>query len=90
MFEQYCLLLVGIGIAQSVTGRAAGVRFPTGERFSLLHSVQTGSGAQPASNPIQWVPGILFRGVKQPGRETNHSLSSSAKVKDCGAISPLP
>jgi hypothetical protein len=42
------------GIAQLVwrraTGWMAGVRFPVGGRdFSLLHSVQTGSGAHPAS-----------------------------------------
>jgi hypothetical protein len=44
-------------IAQSVwrraTGWTAGVRFPVGERdFSLLRSVQTGSGAHPASYPM--------------------------------------
>jgi hypothetical protein len=35
------------------TGWVAGIRFPTGERdYSLLHSVQTGSGAHPASYPV--------------------------------------
>jgi hypothetical protein len=38
---------VGIGVA---TGWMARVRFPARERdFSLLHSIQTGSGALPAS-----------------------------------------
>jgi hypothetical protein len=45
------------GIAQSVqrhgTCWTAGVRFLAGARdFSLLHSVQTGSGAHPASCPM--------------------------------------
>jgi hypothetical protein len=39
-----------IGIA---TGWIATVRFPTGGKdFSFLHSVQTGSGANPASYPV--------------------------------------
>jgi hypothetical protein len=55
------------GIAQSVTRRAtgwiAGVRFPIGESsFFLLHSVQTGSEAHPASYPMGSegsFPGVL-------------------------------
>jgi hypothetical protein len=35
----------------------------------------------PTQHPIQWVPGILFLGVKQPGREADHSPPSSAEVK---------
>jgi hypothetical protein len=43
------------------------------------HRVQTGSGAtQP---PIQWVTAILTAGVKQPRREADQSLPSSAEVK---------
>jgi hypothetical protein len=39
-----------VGVA---TGWTAGVQFPArGKRFSLLHSVQTGSGAHPASYPM--------------------------------------
>jgi hypothetical protein len=34
-------------------GWTAGVRFATGARdFSVLHSVQTGSGARPTSHPM--------------------------------------
>jgi hypothetical protein len=33
--------------------------------------------------PIQWVPGALSLGVKRPGREADHSPSSSAEVKEC-------
>jgi hypothetical protein len=31
----------------------------------------------------QWVPGDLSLGVKRPGREADHSLPSSAEVKEC-------
>jgi hypothetical protein len=53
-----------------------------GQEFSLLHVVQTGSGAHPTSSPM----GILgrgghFPGVKLLGREANHSLPTSAIVK---------
>jgi hypothetical protein len=35
-----------------VTGWPGEVRFPLGEIFFLLHSVQTGSGTHPASCPV--------------------------------------
>jgi hypothetical protein len=37
----------------------------------------------PTQPPIQCVPGALFLGVKQPGREADHSTPSSAEVKEC-------
>jgi hypothetical protein len=70
-------------------GWTAGVRIPAGARFfSLLHSVQIGSGATPS--PTQWVPGALSAGVKRPGRGADHSLPPSAEVNNGGAIPPLP
>jgi hypothetical protein len=33
--------------------------------------------------PIQWVQGALSLGVKQPGREAEHSPSSISDVKEC-------
>jgi hypothetical protein len=40
----------GIATVYKIGGRGIGVRFPASARdFSLLHSVQTGSGAHPAS-----------------------------------------
>jgi hypothetical protein len=48
----------------------------------------TGNRIQP---PIQWVPGALSLEVKRPGREADHSPSTSAEVKKVsGAIPPLP
>jgi len=32
--------------------------------------------------PIRWVPGALFLRVGRPGREADHSLPSSAEVKE--------
>jgi hypothetical protein len=51
--------------------------------LSLLHSVQTGRGNHPASYP-------MAAGVKRPGREAEHSLPSSAEIKNGEAIRPLP
>jgi hypothetical protein len=36
----------------------------------------------PTQPPIQWVPRALTLGVKWPGREADHSLPSSAEVKE--------
>jgi hypothetical protein len=37
----------------------------------------------PKQPPIQWAPGALSLGVKQPGRESDHLPPSSAEVKEC-------
>jgi hypothetical protein len=37
----------------------------------------------PTQPPIQWVPGALSLGVKQQGREADHSPPPSAEVKEC-------
>jgi hypothetical protein len=50
-----------------------------GKRFSLLHSVQTGSWVQPASCPKG--TGHFYPEVKRPGRESDHSPPSNAEVK---------
>jgi hypothetical protein len=50
--------------------------------FSLHHRFQTVSGAYTASYPMGTTEGP-FPGVKQPGREADHSLPSSAEVKEC-------
>jgi hypothetical protein len=33
--------------------------------------------------PIQWAQGALSQRIKRPGREADHSPSSSAEVKEC-------
>jgi hypothetical protein len=54
---------------------------------SLFHGIQTSSGAHPASYPMG--TGGSFPGVKWQGHEADHSLPSSAEVKNGGAIPPL-
>jgi hypothetical protein len=46
---------------------------------NFLHVVQTGFGAHPASYPVG--TGALSPGVKQPGREADHSPPAIAEVK---------
>jgi hypothetical protein len=39
--------------------------------FSLLHSIQTGSGGN-SWPPIHWLPGTLYPAVERPGSEADH------------------
>jgi hypothetical protein len=62
-------------------GYKAGLRFPAAARyFYLLHSVQTFSRAYLVSNPMSF--GRCSPGIKQPGREADHSLPSSSEDKN--------
>jgi hypothetical protein len=70
---------VGIASAYGLGNREVGVRVPVGLEFSLLHNVQTGSGAHPASYPM--VQGALSPGVKRQGREADHPPPASIEVK---------
>jgi hypothetical protein len=72
----------------------------------IVTSVWAGRPRIPGSIPVKrcfWSPlrpvlGLLFSvywglfppGVKRPGREADHSLVSSAEVKNAGAIALLP
>jgi hypothetical protein len=77
-----------VGILTAM-GRRAGVGFPAGTRgCSLLYSVQTGSGAHPAT--YQMGTGCFSAGIKRSGREAHHLHPSSAEVKNDRAITPLP
>jgi len=40
--------------------------------------------------PIQWVPGALSLGVKQPGHGMDHSPPSSAEVKNAWSYICIP
>jgi hypothetical protein len=42
------------------------------------------------SPSIQWVPGALSLGVKRPEREADHSLQSSAEVKNGWSYTSIP
>jgi hypothetical protein len=74
---------VCIAIGCGLDYRVSRVRFPVGDQnFSLFHRVQTGSGAQAASFTIG-------TGLKQPGREVDHSPPSS-KVKNTWRYTSTP
>jgi hypothetical protein len=64
-----------VGIAQrvywQVTSCTAWVRFPAVQDYPVLHSIQTGSGAQPASYPVG-IRGSFHR-VKWQGHEADYS-----------------
>jgi hypothetical protein len=54
---------VGIATGYGLDDQCSGVRCPAGaEKFSLLHRVQTGSGARPTSYPMG--TGVSFPGGK--------------------------
>jgi hypothetical protein len=69
-----------MSIATGRTARGRIFLFSTASRPALGHT-------QP---PMQWVSREISPGVKQPGREDDHSHPSSAEVKNCEAIPPLP
>jgi hypothetical protein len=62
----------GIETGYGLDGRGIGVSF-----FSTSSRPDLG----PIQPPIQWVPG-----VKQPGREADHSPASNAEIKNDGDI----
>jgi hypothetical protein len=76
----------GVDSCEYATGWITGVRYPTEARdFSLLHSVQTGSGAH-----LSKAYKGSFQGVKRPRREIYHLFPSSADIKNAKAIHSLP
>ena len=82
-------LLLGVSnvcIANRLRNGLSGIRIPVGERdFSFLHTVQAGSGhTQPW---VLWLPVFFFTGIR-PGHGVNHSLPSTAEVKEWVALYP--
>jgi hypothetical protein len=69
---------VGMALGYGLDDRGSRIQFRAeAGNFSLRYRAQNGSG--PTQPPIQWVPGALSLGVKQPGREA----PSNAEVKEC-------
>ena len=56
--------------------------------FFLLQNIQTGSGAHTAFYSMG--TGVLPRGLKQSGREVNHSSPSSAEAENEWRYNSLP
>jgi hypothetical protein len=74
----------------SAVGIATGYRLDDrgkGRNFLLSMSSRPVLGL--FRSPIQWVPVAISPGLKPPGRETDHSPSSSAEDRNGGAIPPL-
>jgi hypothetical protein len=67
----------------------AGVQILARARF-ILFSKASKPALRPTQSPIQWILGPLSLGIKQHGREADHSLPSSAEVKNGGTIPLLP
>jgi hypothetical protein len=57
------------------------------QSFSVIHIIQTGPGAHPASYPLG--TGDSFPWVKRTERETDHPPPYSAEVNNGGTISAL-
>jgi hypothetical protein len=64
----------------SIPGRVKIFLFSTGSILAL----------GPTQPPVQRVPGVTFVGLKQLGHEAYLSPPTTAEVKNCGAIPPLP
>jgi hypothetical protein len=77
--------LVGIALGYGLDDRGSRVQFPArAGNFSLHHRIPASRMTLvPIQPPIQWVSGALSLRVKRPEREADHSLPSSAEVKEC-------
>jgi hypothetical protein len=62
-------------------GRQTGRSSSPGRVKNLFISTSSRPVLGPTQPPIQWVPGALSPGGKQPGREAGHSPPTSAEVK---------
>jgi hypothetical protein len=56
----------------------------------FLFTTASRTAPGPTQHPIQWVPGVLFLGVKRPGREVDHSPPYSAEVKNAWKYTSIP
>jgi hypothetical protein len=71
--------IVGIATGYRLDNQGLGVQAPLGSRIFSSTSFRLALGSiQP---PIQWVPGALSLGVKQPRHETDHLPPANAEVK---------
>jgi hypothetical protein len=76
-----------VGVAEAY-GLGARVLFSAMQDFLYFVASISALGSNHAA--IQWVPRAISRGVKNPGREADHSPPSSAEVNNGGALPSLP
>jgi hypothetical protein len=77
------LLTTGYGLDDAAVGVPSLCK-----AFSLLHVVQTGSGAHPTSYTMG--TGGFSPGLKRPGREANHSPPTSAELNKMWIYTSTP
>jgi hypothetical protein len=78
---------VGIAAGYGLNYRGVGVRLPVESKIFSTSSRPVLGSTQPS---IQWVPGPLSPGIKQPGRETVHSPPANAKIKKMWIYTSIP
>jgi hypothetical protein len=72
---------MAVGIDLLRAGRPRGRSSSSGRVNNFLISTTSTPALGPTQPPIQWVPGALSPGIKQLGRDTDHSPPTSAEVK---------
>jgi hypothetical protein len=78
---------VGIALGYGLNDRRSRVRFSAGAgNFPFHHRIRNGSGAHTSASYPMGTRGSFPR-VKRSGREADHSLPSSAEVKECVELS---
>jgi hypothetical protein len=81
--------VVGIATGYGLDDQVVGVRVSVGSRiFSSPRRLYRLWG--PPTLLSNGYVGLLPRGLKQSGCEGGHSPPTSAKIKKCGSIHPLP
>jgi hypothetical protein len=78
--------LVGVVVGYWLDGPGL---IPGIARF-FVFSIASRLAVGPTQSHIQWGLGVTSQGVKRPSREADLSPPSSAKVKNSGALLPLP
>jgi hypothetical protein len=71
---------VGMATGYGLDDRGVGFRFSVGSSIFSSSPLPPDRLWGPSQSPIQWVPGALSPGLKQPGREADHSPRNSAEV----------
>jgi hypothetical protein len=79
--------IVGVATCYGLENRGVGVRVPVRSQI-LLHVIQTGSGAYPASYPVGTEGS--FRGGKAAGRELDQSPATNAEAKKMWIYASTP
>jgi hypothetical protein len=73
-----------------LAGQPRGQSSSPGRIKNFLFFTSSRPALGPTQPPIQWVPGALSLGVKRPGREADHSPSTSAEVKKMWLYTSTP